>query len=40
MSLIVEGSESSTLQLPAEILQAIGPNTRCLVETIAEISVC
>lgn len=32
MSLIVEVSESGTLQLPAEILQAIGPNTRFVVE--------
>ena len=32
MSLIVGGSESGTLQLPAEILQAIGPNTRFVVE--------
>ena len=32
MSSIVEVSESGTLQLPAEILQAIRPNTRCLVE--------
>lgn len=32
MSLIVEVSESGTLQLPAEILQAIGSNTRFVVE--------
>ena len=32
MSSIVEVSESGTLQLPAEILQAIRPNTRFLVE--------
>jgi hypothetical protein len=32
MSLIVEVSEAGTLQLPAEILQAIQPNTRFVVE--------
>lgn len=32
MSLIVEVSESGTLQLPTEILQAIQPNTRFVVE--------
>ena len=32
MSSIVEVSESGTLQLPAEILQAIAPNTRFVVE--------
>jgi bifunctional DNA-binding transcriptional regulator/antitoxin component of YhaV-PrlF toxin-antitoxin module len=32
MSSIVEVSESGTLQLPAEILQAIRPNTRFVVE--------
>jgi hypothetical protein len=32
MSLIVEVSKSGTLQLPAEILQAIEPNTRFVVE--------
>ena len=32
MSLIIEVSESGTLQLPAEILQAIGLKTRFLVE--------
>lgn len=32
MSSIVEVSESGILQLPAEILQAIGPNTRFVVE--------
>ncbi len=32
MSSIVEVSESGTLQLPAETLQAIGPNTRFVVE--------
>ena len=32
MSSIVEVSESGTLQLPAEILQAIGTNTRFVVE--------
>ena len=32
MSLIVEVSESGTLQLPAEILQAIEPNTRFVIE--------
>jgi len=32
MSSIVEVSESGTLQLPAEILQAIGPNARFVVE--------
>ncbi len=32
MSSIVELSESGTLQLPNEILQAIQPNTRFLVE--------
>lgn len=32
MSSIVEVSKSGTLQLPAEILQAIQPNTRFLVE--------
>ncbi len=32
MSEIVEVSESGTLQLPAEILQAIGPTTRFVVE--------
>ena len=32
MSLIVELSESGTLQLPAEILQAIGLKTRFVVE--------
>ncbi len=32
MYLIVEVSESGTLQLPAEILEAIGPNTRFVVE--------
>lgn len=32
MSLIVEVSESGTLQLPAEIIQAIQPNTRFVVE--------
>jgi hypothetical protein len=32
MSSIVEVSEAGTLQLPAEILQAIQPNTRFVVE--------
>jgi hypothetical protein len=32
MSLLVEVSESGTLQLPAEILQAIGPHTCFVVE--------
>lgn len=32
MSSIVEVSESGTLQLPAEILQAIKPNTHFVVE--------
>ena len=32
MSLIVEVSESGTLQLPTEILQAIGSNIRFVVE--------
>lgn len=32
MSSIVEVSESGNLQLPAEILQAIPPNTRFVVE--------
>ncbi|MDI9637795.1 hypothetical protein QQ054_34745 [Oscillatoria amoena NRMC-F 0135] len=32
MSLIVEVSESGTLQLPTEILQAIQPHTRFVVE--------
>lgn len=32
MSLSVEVSESGTLQLPAEILQAIRPNTRFVLE--------
>lgn len=32
MSSIVEVSESGTLQLPTEILKAIGPNTRFVVE--------
>jgi bifunctional DNA-binding transcriptional regulator/antitoxin component of YhaV-PrlF toxin-antitoxin module len=32
MSLIVEVSKSGTLQLPAEILQAIGSNIRFVVE--------
>ncbi|MBD1943973.1 AbrB/MazE/SpoVT family DNA-binding domain-containing protein [Coleofasciculus sp. FACHB-712] len=32
MSLIVEVSESGTLQLPAEILQVIQPNSRFVIE--------
>lgn len=32
MSLIIEISKSGTLQLPAETLQAIEPNTRFMVE--------
>ena len=32
MSSIVEVTEAGTLQLPAEILQAIGPNARFVVE--------
>jgi hypothetical protein len=32
MSSLLEVSESGTLQLPAEILQAIGPNTRFVLE--------
>lgn len=37
MSLIVEISESGTLQLPAEILQAIEPNTRFVVEVESDL---
>lgn len=32
MSLVIEISESGTLQLPDEILQAIGHNTRFMIE--------